>query len=303
MEKFLNQAILKIEGECVAFLSIKNQKNLEKYINNINNILPIISIENAIDIIQGKNQDNKNHSVIILEYANRKTFNSLQKISQKYRLPFCVVLDINSTKYQEIPWQEKINLLIDNSKKNNIKINFLDRPLLTSSKQERKESIKYLLDYLNHCNKSIILNNLSRLDKLYNKQKTDFMNEHEIKTWDNDPLITFITAGEARWPFYAFSPEEIEVDLIAAKNYFANICPNNFAPIFWLSSTIYHQNMHKAVELFYENGYQALIFPSIGVAKKGDNLFALPRINLENALQTINEQELIKICNHAKLLF
>ncbi|MCA9507589.1 MAG: hypothetical protein KC505_04105 [Myxococcales bacterium] len=302
-------------GKSIVFFSLhqiinKNQNNfyvnprafdvekLTKSLMEINRTIPFISLSEAVDMLKGEQKFVRSHGVLVLEVPYVKTLKILLPILEKLSLPVCIMLSVNSISTGEFEWVEEIIYRFHSSNKMSFSVSYIDRSFPLFSVDERNVAARNIIDHLIHCRPAILKQKLAEMRNALGDSTVTISHDRvatiaQLKELGENPLVHFGAAGYFHWPFYEINPDEVDNEIITAKEKLSFLFGEAFIPVFYYPLGFEKKHNQDIVDKLIINGYEAAITHSLGICHPGDNMFRLPCLPLDPTTKSFDQYQLM----------
>lgn len=266
-------------------------------LQKLNQRLPFISLADSLRYLQGKRSLHRSHAVLLIEAPYEQTVQLLHPLLEEMRIPATYILDTWSLEHGHMPWADEILYRLGTTNETEICAPFVDRVFALKNAGDRLKAARYFIENFCHKNPELLLSRMTTLREILSPATMLPSSERMATTLELEkialnPLFSFASAGQCRLPFFDISLEDLEQEIVMAKDRLAEQFNRAFVPVFFNSFGADKKLYPDIMKILIDSEHQASISHHLGVARPGDHMFRLPRLSLAIGLKNFEQYEL-----------
>lgn len=260
-------------------------KELERALSEAKKTLEFVHVGEALTLLSSGARLPRGTALLTFDESFAATAELALPVCRRLGVPLLIFTTTGHLDGKSTLWDQEVSTLVDALAPESLSVPWIDRVLRTDTKKARLAALRRLLVLLASLDEERLDKRLGELrDRVGGRPAVAALDRmltaDELRALSVEPLVSFGAHGHRHLPWAAASDEALRDELDTPRRLLADLCGKAFADVvsYPFGKPPYYDE--RAILGAQHAGYRAAFTAEPGIARPGDHLFRLPRLDL-----------------------
>lgn len=286
--------------------SAMTPRELERAIGSAQRTLEFLHVGQALSALASGARLPRGAALLTFDESFAATAELAIPVCRRLGVPMLMFATTGHLDGKSTLWDQEVSTLLELLAPESLSVPWIDRVLRTDTKKARLAALRRLLVLLASLDEERLFR---RLDELRDKvgghgarsgpppqtpvgALDRMLTADELRSLGADPLVSFGAHGHHHLPWAAASDAALQEELLVPRRLLADLCGKAFADVVSYPYGKHPYFDERAILAAQQAGYRAAFTAEPGIARPGDHLFRLPRLDLGPRMNGVVAHEL-----------
>lgn len=277
--------------------SAMTPRELEKALKEALRTLEFLHVGEAVAALASGARLPKGAALLTFDESFAATAELALPVCRRLGVPVLLFVTTGHLDGETTLWDQEVASVLDAMAPENLSVPWIDRVLRTDTKKARLAALRRLLVLLASLDEERLDRRLQELRERVGGRPhvgalDRMLTAGEVRALASDPLVSFGAHGHRHLPWAAASDAALHDELATPRRVLAELAGKAFADVVSYPFGKHPYVDERAMLAAQQAGYRAAFTAEPGIARPGDHLFRLPRLDLGPRMNGVVAHEL-----------